>query len=100
LDTSFDHPYLAVALDDLSLDLTNVLVDQSRNLTLPAKDFFAGLDHAVRAQRIRLSRKTECRFRLLPRFEKRLVRPLRRKRRIRFELVYGLDRVESAFGDV
>lgn len=53
-----DHPYLAIAFDDLSFDLADVLVDQRRNLAVAAENLLTSFDHAVRAKRIRLSRES------------------------------------------
>ena len=44
----------AVTLDDLRLDLADLVVDQRRHFAFAAEDRFAGLDHTVRAKRIRL----------------------------------------------
>ena len=60
--TILDHPYLAVTLDDLGLDLTDLFIDQNANFLFAAKDLFARLDHAVRAQRIRLPGKPSVGF--------------------------------------
>ena len=60
--TILDHPDLAIALDDLGFDLTDLLVNQDSAILLAADDRFARLDHAVRTQRIGLSRPTESRF--------------------------------------
>src|SRR5690606_32177213 len=100
LRTILDHPYLAVAFDDLRFDLTDLFINKCRNVALARKYLFAGLDNAVRTQRIRLTRKTKRRLCFLPRFQKRLVRPLRNKRFIRLELIDRLDSFERAAGDI
>ena len=74
----------AVALADGGALVLSVLGVHTQDFTsgdfsLSAEDLFTSFDYAVRAKRIRLTGKAQCGFRLLPRFEKRLIGPLRDK---------------------
>src|SRR5205085_6238988 len=94
-----DHPNLPVALYDLSLYLADLLRDEDCGVNRRrAQDFVARLDDALGAQGVCRAREAERRLRLLPRLQKRLVRPLRRERLVRPELVEELYRVEKAAG--
>ena len=81
------HQDLAVALDDLRLDLADLLGEQDRVVALAVEDLLARLAHAGRAQRVGLARPAERRLHLLPRLQQRLLRPLRGERRVRLDAV-------------
>ena len=99
LGAVLDHPDLAVALDDLRLDLADLLVDERGRVNRRrAQNFIARLDDALGAEAVGRAREAERGLRLLPRLQKRLVRPLRRERLVRPELVEELYRVEKAAG--
>ncbi len=66
LRTILDHPDLSVTFDDLSLDFADLLVDQRGHIAFSAENLLSGLNHAVRAKRVRDSRKPEGRFGFLP----------------------------------
>ncbi len=66
LRTIFDHPHLAVTFDDLRLDLADIVIDECRYITLARQDLLAGLDHALRTERIGRTRKAKRRLGLLP----------------------------------
>src|SRR5207245_9462092 len=55
------HPDLAVALDDPRLDLTRLPVDEELPVALPRHDLLAHLLHALRTERVGLTRKAELR---------------------------------------
>src|SRR6185503_10902439 len=96
----FDHPDLTVAFDDLCFDLTDLFIDQRRNVTFTADDLFPRLDNAVWAERIGLPRKPKRRLGFLPRLEYRFVRPFGNERRIWLELIDRLNSFECAGGDI
>jgi len=96
LRTILDHPHLAVPLDDLCLDLADLLINKRRYIAIAIDDRLARLDHTVRAKRIRLPRKSQRWLRLLPRFQDRLIRPLRNERCVRLELVNRADSVKRS----
>src|SRR5581483_120633 len=73
------HPDLAIALDDLSLDLAGFFVAENIDRKFAVDDFLSDFGHAFRAKRVGGSRPPERRFLLLPGFEKRLFRPLGRE---------------------
>src|ERR1700722_5220312 len=77
LRTVFYHPDLAVALDDLRLDLADFLAHQIAPIFFTGDDRFARFFHARGAERIGLPRETQRWLGLLPGFEQRLIRPLR-----------------------
>ena len=91
----FDHPDFAVALDDLGLNFADLLVHEVAPIFFAGDDGFAGFFHAGRAERVGLAREAERRLGLLPRFQQRLVRPLRSDRRIGIALVEVLNGVEG-----
>ena len=82
------HQDLAVALDNLRLDLASLLVHQDFDRQLAVNDLLTNFRDALRAERIGGARPAQWRLRLLVRLQQGLVRPLRRKRRI------GIDAVE------
>ena len=73
------HQDLAVALDDLRLDLADLLVQQDFVGKLAVDDLLADFGDAARAQGIGLAGPAERRLRLFPGLQQRLVRPLRRE---------------------
>src|ERR1700687_4539436 len=89
------HPHLAVALDNLRLDLADLLAHQVAPIFLASNDRLARFFHARRAKRIGLPRKAQRRLGLFPGFQQRLVRPLRSDRRIGIPLVEVLDGVKG-----
>src|SRR6266516_141995 len=98
LGTIFGHPNLAITLDNLGLDFTDMFVDEHADLFLARNDVFARLNHALRTKRIRCAWEAQRGFRFLPRFQQRLVRPLGSKRGVRLVFVHRLDRVEDSAG--
>ena len=91
----FHHPDLAIALDDLRLDLANLLAHQIAPILFTSDDGFARFLHAGGTERIGLPWEPERGLGLLPGFEQRLIRPLRSYGRVRIALVEMLDRVEG-----
>ncbi len=89
------HPHLAVALDNLRLDLADLLAHQLAPIFFAGDDRFARFFHARGTKRIGLPRKAQRRLGLFPGFQQRLVRPLRSDRRIGILLVEVLDGVKS-----
>ena len=79
------HPDLAVALDNLRLDLADLLVHQVGPVLLAIDDRFARFFHAVRAERVGRARPAERRLGFLPGLEQRLIGPFRRERRVRVD---------------
>ncbi len=75
------HQNLAVALDDLSLDLAHFFVQQNLVGQLAVHNLLANLRHALGAQRVSRARPTERRLGLLIALQQRLVCPLRGDRR-------------------
>ena len=92
------HQDLAVALDDLRLDLADLLVHQHFDRQLAVEDLLADLRNALRAQRVGGARPAQRRLRLLVRLQQRLVRPLRRKRRIGMNAVQFVENDPRALG--
>ena len=86
-----DHQDLAVALDDLRLDLADLLVQQDLVVTLAIEDLLARFAHAHGAQRVGLARPAERRLHFLPGLLKRNVRPLGNERASRFDAVQGIE---------
>ena len=62
----FHHPDLAIALDDLRLDLADLLAHQIAPILFTGDDRFARFLHASGAERIGLPWETERRLGLLP----------------------------------
>src|SRR5713101_2580740 len=96
LGTIFGHPNLAIALDNLGLDFTYMLVDEHADFLPARNDVFARLNNALRAKRICCAGEAQCGFRFLPRFQQGLVRPLGRERGVRLVFVHCLNRVEDS----
>ena len=82
LGAIFDHQDLAIALDDLCLDLAHFFVEQDLMRQLAIHDLLANLRHAARAERIGAARPAQRRLALLPGLEQRLVGPFWGERRI------------------
>jgi hypothetical protein len=77
LEAVFDHKDLAVALDDLGLDLSDFLIKKDLVRELAVNDLLADLRDALRAERVGGARPAERRPGLLKRFKQRLIRPVR-----------------------
>ena len=92
------HQNLAVAFDDLCLDLADLLIHQNFMRQVPVKNLLPNLRHTLRAQRIGRPRPTQRRLRFLIRLEQRLFRPLRRRRRIRLNSIQALEYRPCALG--
>src|SRR5437879_7186755 len=90
-----DHPDLAVAFDNLRLDLADLFVHEVAPIFIAMNDGFASFFDAIRTQRIGLPRPAERRLGLFPRLEERFVRPFRSERRVRTVLVEELDGVKG-----
>src|SRR5262249_44628460 len=80
LRTVLDHQDLAVAFDDVRLDLADFLVEKNPVVALAVQDLLPRFPYAFRAQRVGLARPAKWRLHLLPRLEQWLVRPVRRER--------------------
>ena len=81
------HQDLAVALDDLRLDLADLLVQQDLDAAACRPESAGGSRDAVRAQRIGLARPAERRLLLFLALEQRLVGPFRGEGRVLVDLV-------------
>ena len=92
------HQDLAVALDDLRLDLAGLLVHQDFDGQLAVDDLLADFGHALGAERVGGARPAERRLGFLIRLQQRLVRPLGRKRRIGIDAVQFVEDRPRAFG--
>ncbi len=92
------HQDLAVALDDLRLDLAGLLVHQHFDRQLAVDDLLANFGHALGAKRIGGARPAQRRLRLLIRLQQRLVGPLGRKRRIGIDAVQLVENDPCALG--
>src|SRR5215510_3194149 len=90
-----DHEYLAVALDNLSLDLADLFVQQDFVLQFPVDDLLTNLGDALRTQRICGARPAQWRFSLLVRLQKRFLSPLGRERR---SLLYAVHPLKDCPG--
>ena len=85
------HQDLAVALDDLRLDLADFFVHQHFMRQMAVENLLPDFRHTLRAQRIGRARPAQRRLRLLVRLEQRFVGPLRRGRRIRLDAIQALE---------
>src|SRR4029077_5672406 len=92
------HPDLAIALNDLSLDLAYLLVNEVGPVLGAVDDGVASFLDAAGAERVGGARPAEGGLALLPRLQHGLVRPLRSERRIRPKPIEDLDGVESQPG--
>jgi hypothetical protein len=61
-----DHPDFVIALNDLSFDFANLLIDQDADVLLATENGLARLNHTIGAERIGSARPAECRLALLP----------------------------------
>jgi hypothetical protein len=100
LGTVLDHPDLAVALDDVRLDLSDLLVEKRRPVLLPADDGRAGLADAGRTQRVGLSGPAQGRLGFLPRLLERLFGPSGCERGLDVVLTDVLNGVKGDTGRV
>ncbi len=64
--TVLNHPNLAIALNDLSFNLSNLLIQENGNVLFTAENILSSLNDAVRTKRIGDSRPPQGRFSLLP----------------------------------
>ena len=74
-----NHQDLAITLDNLGLDFTDLLVQKDLVRQLAVNDLLANLGYATWTQGVRFARPTERRLRLFPGLEQRLLRPLGRE---------------------
>jgi hypothetical protein len=95
LRTLFDHPDLSIAVHNLSLDFTDLLIDENPIIFLTAENFFPCFNHTFRAQRIGLTRPPQNGLGFLPGFQKRFIRPFRGKGGPGSILVEKLNGIES-----
>ena len=93
--TLLDHPNLTVTLNDLGLDFAHFFIDQDLIIFLTLDNFLTCLNHALGTKRIGLPGPAQGGFGFLPRFQKRLVRPLGRETGIGSILVEKLKGLES-----
>ena len=91
LGAVLDHPDLAVALDDLGLDLADFFVHQNVNGQMAVENLLANFGHALRAERVGRARPAQRRLRLFPGLEQRLIGPLRGRRRIGSNAVQAFE---------
>src|SRR5947209_19114947 len=77
--TVFHHQDLAVALDDLGLDLAHFFVHQYLMRMLAVDDLLPDFMDAFWTKRVGTARPAEWRLGLFPGFQKRLFSPFRRK---------------------
>ena len=73
LGAIFDHPHLAVALNDLSFDLAHVLINQDPVVVSPVNNPVARLSDAGGAEGIRAAGETQDRLGLFPGFLQRFL---------------------------
>jgi hypothetical protein len=92
------HQDLAVALDDLGLDLPDFLVHQNFVWQVPIQNLLPDFRHALGAKRIRCTRPAERGLGLFVRFEQRLVRPLGSRRRVGVDAVQAIEHNPGALG--
>jgi len=93
-----DHQDLAVALDDLRLNLANLLIQKDFVRQLAVDNLLANLRNALRAQRIGGAGPAKRRLLFLIRLEQRLIGPLRRKGRIWADTVELLENGPGSLG--
>src|SRR4029077_12793103 len=98
LDAVLDHPDLAIAFDDLGLDLADFLVHQNVNRQMAVENLLPYFRHALGTKRISRARPAERRLRLFPRLEQGLIGPLRSRRRIRRNAVQAFKNCPCARG--
>ncbi len=98
LGTVLDHPDLAVALDDLGLDLAHFFVHQHVDRQVAVENLLPNFRHALGTKRIGRPRPAERRLRLFPGLEQRLVGPLGNRRRIRSNAIQAFKDCPRAGG--
>ena len=89
------HQNLAIALDNLRLDLAQFLVEKDLVREFTIHDLLANLRDATGAQGIRLARPAQLGLHFLVALEQRFFRPLGREGRVRFDLI---DFIENGPG--
>src|SRR5215469_14105155 len=92
------HEDLAIALDDRSLDLADFFVEQNFGGQVTIENLLADFGYALGTQRVGAARPPQRRLGLLIRLQQRLVRPLRRRRRIRLDAVQTFEYKPGARG--
>lgn len=92
----FDHQNLAVAFENGGFDLADFLGQQHAQVFRAVKNFLTRFAHTEGAKRICLSGQAERWLGLLPRFQKRLIGPARRKGSIWAEPVHTPEYEPSA----
>src|ERR1700738_4908390 len=93
-----DHQDLAVALDDLRLDLADLFVHQNFVGQLAVENLLADLGDAPGTQRVSRARPAERRLGLFIGLEQRLVGPFRRWRRILLDAIETIKHQPRALG--
>ena len=94
------HQDLAVALDDLRLDLAGLVGVEDFERRLAVQNLLADLRHATGAERIGLTGPAERRLGLFPALEQRLVGPLRDEARVLADLIELVEDEPSRTGGV
>ena len=89
------HQNLAVALDNLRLDLTNFLVQQNLMRQLAVDNLLPNRRHTLGAKRVRRTRPAERRLFFLVALQQRLVAPLGRKALIRADVVQPAENLPA-----
>ena len=92
------HEDLAVALDDLGLDLAGLLVHEDLDRQLAVDDLLADFGDALGTERVGGARPAERRLGLLIRLQQRLVRPLGRERWVGINAIELVENHPRAFG--
>ena len=98
LGAVFHHQDLAVALDDLRLDLAHLLVEQHFVGQLAIDDLLADLGYALGAKRIGAARPAKRRLFFLIGLQQRLLRPLGCERGIGADAVHSFKNRPRALG--
>ena len=93
-----EHHDLAVLLGDRGLDLADLLVQQNLVVLLAVDDRLPRFTHAVRTQRVGLSRPAKRRLHLLPRFLQRQVGPFGREGTVPVDAVDPVENRPGALG--
>ena len=100
LGAVLDHQNLAVALDDLGLDLAHLLVEQHFVGQLAVENLLANLGDALGTERVGGARPAQRRLFLLPALQQGLVAPFGREGRVGADAVEPLVNDPRAFGRV
>ena len=98
LGAILQHPDLAVALDDVGLDLAGLLGEQRAPVLIALDDPLARFADALRAERIGFARPAQRGLGLLMRLQERLVGPLGNERAALAVLVEELDAIKHDAG--